>query len=326
MTASLLYLSRADVESLALPVSDVVDAVEESFRRRGLREAQLPPKIGVTGAGGAFAHAMPAAVPAAGALGVKWVAAFPGNPALGLPTISGLVVLSDPRTGLPLAVMEAALITAMRTGASAAVAARHLCAPGAETIGVLGCGVQGRSSVRALATVLPRLRRVQCHDLVPGAARAFAAELAAEMPAVEFDVAGAPAAVAAGASLVLTAISMVDGVPPPLGGGLLERGGLAVALDYDAAWSAAAMAECERFVCDDRESTLATRAQGAHLAGIPAIDADLGEIAAGLRPGREREDARIFCMNLGIATHDVITARLAYDRARAAGVGTELPL
>ena len=84
-----------------------------------------------------------------------------------------------------------------------------------------------------------------------------------------------------GADVVVTAIPM-DGGRPPLDAGLLGRGALAVALDYDAAWTAAAMAECDRLVTDDRSQTLATKAAGAHLASLPAIDADLGAVVAGL--------------------------------------------
>ena len=100
-----------------------------------------------------------------------------------------------------------------------------------------------------------------------------------------------------------------------------------MALDYDAAWSGAAMAECDRFFCDDVATVRATRAAGVRLAGIPGeIAGDLGELAAGLAPGRERDDERLFCLNLGMALEDVVTGGLALRRARELGVGRELPL
>ena len=92
---------------------------------------------------------------------------------------------------------------------------------------------------------------------------------------------------ARGAGVVVTAITMTADIRPPLGPGLLEPGALAVALDYDAAWSPAAMAECDRFFCDDTATVRATQAAGMRLAGIPAeIGGDLGELAAGLVAGR----------------------------------------
>ena len=323
--ASLLYLSRDDVAGLGLPMSDVLAAVEESFRLKGRGEVGLPAKIGVEAGGGAFAHAMPAFVPAAGALGVKWVGSFPGNPARGLPAVSGLIVLSDPATGLPTAVMDATLVTALRTGASAGVAARWLAREGAAVAAVVGCGVQGRASLRALAEALPGLREVRCRDVHESASSSFVSELSAELPGLEFRVCDSAPEAVVGADVVVTAIPM-DGRRPPLDAGLLGRGALAVALDYDAAWTAAAMAECDRLVTDDLSQTQATKAAGAHLAGLPVIDADLGRVVAGLEPGRRDAAQRILCLNLGIATHDVLTARLAYERALAAGAGTRLPL
>jgi alanine dehydrogenase len=321
----LLYLSRADVAALDLPMSDVLAAVEESFRRKGLGQVQLPPKVGADVGGGAFAHAMPAFVPGAAALGVKWVASFPGNPARGLPTVTGLIVLSDPGTGAPVAVMDCTLVTALRTGASAGVAARHLAGPQAAIAAIVGCGVQGRSSMRALVEVLPELREVRCRDASDAAARAFVDDMSTVAPRLEFVVCGSAPDAVRGADVVVSAIPM-DGQRPPLDAGLLHEGALAVALDYDAAWTPAAMAECDRFVTDDAAQTQATKAGGAHLAGIPAVDADLGRVVAGLEPGRESPGQRVFCLNLGIATHDMLTARLVYDRALAAGCGTTLPL
>ena len=114
---------------------------------------------------------------------------------------------------------------------------------------------------------------------------------------------------------------------PPLGAGLLEPGALAVALDYDAAWTPAAMAECERFFCDDTPAVLAAKAAGARLAGIPAaIAGDLGELAAGRVAGRRDARERLFCLNLGMALEDVVTGALALERARGLGIGRELPL
>ena len=322
---SLLYLSRDDVAGLGLPMADVLGAVEESFRRKGRGEVRLPAKIGVDAGGGAFAHAMPAFVPAAGALGVKWVGVFPGNPGLGLPTVSGLIVLDDPATGLPVAVMDATLVTALRTGASAGVAARFLAREGAEVAAIVGCGVQGRAGLRALAAALPGLREVRCRDSSEAAARSFVDELGPLLPVLELGICGSAPEAVVGADVVLTAIPMTGGLPP-LDAGLLGRGALAVALDYDAAWSAAAMAECERLVTDDLAQTQATKAAGAHLADLPAIAADLGRVVAGLEPGRLDAAQRILCLNLGIATHDVLTAHLVFERALAAGVGTRLPL
>lgn len=327
MSGSLLYLSRDDLASLGVAPLEVVDAVDAGCAARGRGEVVMPPKLSLHGEGDAYSQVMAAVLPGGAGLGAKWVTLFPQNAARGLPITNGLVVLSDPVTGLPSAVLDAATITAWRTGAGAGVAARYLARPDTAVAGVLGCGVQARAAVRALGAVLPALREVRCHDAVPGVAAAFAAELAGDLPGVAFSVVSAPAGVVADAGVVITAITMTADIRPPLGPGLLAPGALAVALDYDAAWSGAAMAECDRFFCDDTATVRATQAAGVRLAGVPGrIAGDLGELAAGLVPGRRRDDERLFCLNLGMALEDVVTGELALRRARECGAGRELPL
>lgn len=324
---ALLYLSRADLESLGLTMLEVVDAVDAGCAARGRGEVVMPPKLSLHGEGDAYSQVMAATLPGDGGLGAKWVTLYPQNTARGLPITNGLVVLSDPASGLPSAVMDAATVTAWRTGASVGVAARYLARDDAATVGVLGCGVQARASVRALAAVLPGLREVRCHDAATEVEEAFVAALGAELPDVRFSAVVTPADVAERADVVVTAITMTADIRPPLGPGLLEPGALAVALDYDAAWSPAAMAACERFFCDDAATVRATQAAGVRLAGIPrTIAGDLGELAAGRVAGRERPEERLFCLNLGMALEDVVTGELALRRARELGIGRELPL
>ncbi len=322
-----LYLSGADVAALDLEPAEVIAAIDEGMRLKGEGRVALPPKPSLHGDEGAFSQVMAAHVRGAGALGVKWISLVPANRARGLPLAHAVLVLVDEATGRPTAIMEAGLITAWRTGASVAVAARYLARRESRVLGVLGCGVQARAAVRALAVVLPQLDEVRCFDVFPQAMDAFAAELAPALPAVAFVACDAAAAVTAGADVVVSAITMGSPAEAPLGAGLLRAGALAVALDYDAAWSAAAMAACDRFVCDDRAQVLATQAAGERLQSIPEhIDADLGEIAAGRALGRLNGDERIFCLNLGIAVEDLMTARLVLARALARGVGRQLPL
>ena len=324
---TLLYLSRDDLESLGVTMLEVVDAVDSGCAAKGRGEVVMPPKLSLHGEGDAYSQIMAATLPGAGGVGAKWVTLYPQNAARGLPVTNGLVVLSDPDTGLPSAVMDAATITAWRTGASVAVAARYLARPDAMRIGVVGCGVQARAAVRALAAVLPDLREVSCHDAAAEQAAGFGEDLGAELPGITFWSRASAGEAVEGAAVVVTAITMTADSRPPLERGLLEPGALAVALDYDAAWSPAAMAECDRFFCDDVATVRATQAAGVRLAGIPAqISGDLGDLAAGRVLGRTAPDERLFCLNLGMALEDVVTGELALCRARELGVGRELPL
>lgn len=323
----LLYLSRKEVEQLGVGMKEVLAAVDNGFRLKGLGKTEMPPKPGIHPRADSFIHAMPAYVRELEAAGLKWVSGFPANPARGLPYISGLLVLNDPESGLPIAVMDCAWITAMRTGASVGVSAKYLARPESRVAGFLGCGVQARPSLMALVEVLPNLRQVRCYDLLPKATARFMEEMQALFPALEFAGCSSPGELMEGAEVVVSAIPIMEAPTPPLAAGMLPPGGLAVSLDYDSAWTEAAMKECAKFCSDDVGQLLATKAHGVYFRGIPeTIYADLGELAAGLKPGREDDRERIFSMNMGIAVDDMVTAQVIYRRATEQGAGTRLPL
>ena len=168
---------------------------------------------------------------------------------------------------------------------------------------------------------------MRCYDLFPAATERFIADMSALFPALRFETcASAPDAVQP-ADVVVTAIPIVVDPAPDLDAGMLKEGGLAVSLDYDSAWTSAAMRECDKFCSDDIGQLLSTKDHGVYFSGIPAaVSADLGELAAGLKPGRKNESERIFSMNMGIAVDDMVTARVLYQRALERGAGVRLPL
>ncbi|MBE3031830.1 MAG: ornithine cyclodeaminase family protein [Actinobacteria bacterium] len=323
----LIYLSRADVEGLGMSMREVLTALDAGFAAKGRGLTEMPPKPGIHTRPDCFIHAMPAYVKELEVAGLKWVSGYPPNPAKGLPYISGLLVLNDCETGLPLAVMDCAWITAMRTGASAGISAKYLARPGSEAAAMVGCGVQARTSLMALVETLPALAEVRCYDLIAQATEAFITEMAARFPALRFVAcASAPEAVRP-ADVVVTAIPIVAAPKPDLDAGMLKEGALGVSLDYDSAWTSAAMAECELFCSDDVGQLLATKEHAVYFGGIPdVITADLGELAAGLKPGRTDNGQRAFSMNMGIAVDDMVTAKVLYELAVARGAGVRLEL
>ncbi|MHB1191492.1 MAG: ornithine cyclodeaminase family protein [Longimicrobiales bacterium] len=322
-SGTLLYLSRGDVESLQLPMSDVIAAVEGAFRERANGTAEMPPKPGVHPLPDAFIHAMPAYLGGMGAAGMKWVSGFPGNQACGLPYISGLFILNDVDTGFPLAVMDATWITGARTGAATAVAAHHLARPGSTTAGILACGVQGRTNLEALATLF-RLTRVHAYDVVPERARAYAAEMRARLEVEVVPVTTAEAAVR-GMDMVVTSGPILKHPRPTLPAGWLAPGAFATALDFDSYWTPEALAEADLLATDDHAQLEHYRSIG-YFARTPTPYADLGELVTGRKAGRASDDQRTMSINLGLAIEDVATARMVYQRATAARVGVELAL
>ncbi|AGG07202.1 alanine dehydrogenase [Dehalococcoides mccartyi] len=159
-----LILSRKDISGLiSMPV--VIQAVEQAFKDWAVGLADMPSKVYLTLPGGDF-RAMPASLP--GAAGIKWVNVHPGNRALHMPTVMGLIIYSDPDTGYPLAIMDGTDITAYRTGAAAAIASRYLARQDATTLGIIGAGRQAITQIMA-HKVLFELREIRVYDISPDA-------------------------------------------------------------------------------------------------------------------------------------------------------------
>ncbi len=322
-SGTLLYLSRRDVESLELPMSDVIAAVEAALTEKGNGTAEMPPKPGVHPLPDAFIHAMPAFLERMGAAGMKWVSGFPQNLSRGLPYISGLYVLNDVETGFPLAVMDCTWMTGARTGAATAVAARYLARPRSATVGILACGVQGRTNLEALATLFP-LTRVHAYDIVPERARAYATDMAARLGLEVVPVATAEEAVR-GMEMVVTSGPILKHPDPTIPAGWLAPGAFATTLDFDSYWTPEAVAEVDLLATDDHAQLDYYRTVG-HFTRTPRPYADLGELVTGRKAGRTSDEQRTMSINLGLAIEDVATARIIYDRALAAGAGVELAL
>jgi ornithine cyclodeaminase/alanine dehydrogenase-like protein (mu-crystallin family) len=320
----LLYLSYADVENLGVTMAQVIAALEVAFREKGKGQVEMPPKPGVhPGGGDNFIHAMPAYIPALHSAGVKWVSGYPENYRRGLPYITGLLIWNDVETGLPLSVMDCVWITAMRTGAATAVAARYLARPESSTAGILGCGVQGRTNLEALNVLFP-LKTVRAYDVRAEVAQGYARDMS-ERFGLEVTAVSEPREAVAGCDLVVTAGPILKQPHATIQAGWLEEGAFASLVDYDSYWQRAALQEASKFCTDDLAQLLYYQRAG-YFQDIPPVHADLGELATGQKPGRETPEERTITANLGLALDDIAVAPLVYKKAVESGAGTWLPL
>lgn len=320
---SLLYLSRRDVEDVGLPVREVIGIVEHSLREKGNGRVEMPPKPGIHPRPDSFIHAMPAFVPALAAAGLKWVSGFPENAGQNLPYIGGLLILNDPATGFPLAVMDCTWITAVRTGAATAVAAKYLARRESSVIGILACGVQGRSNLRALAALFP-LKQVKAYDISREVGRVFASAMSQELE-LDIEVADRPKDAVKGSEIVVTSGPILKNPRPTIDPGWLEEGAFACPLDFDSYWTGAALQQADKLATDDLEQFTYYRKLGYFLE-TPTPYADLGQIVAGIRPGRQDPRERIISINLGLAIEDMATAAYLYQKAVEKNIGRILPL
>jgi ornithine cyclodeaminase/alanine dehydrogenase-like protein (mu-crystallin family) len=320
----ILYLSQSEVEVIDLPMADIIEALEEMFKEKGEGRTEMPPKPGIHPRPDAFIHAMPAYIPSLQSAGMKWVAGNPENPQKGFPYIMGLLVLNDPETGQPISVMDCVWITTKRTGAATAVAARYLARRDSTTVGIVACGVQGRSNLEALKCEFPSIEHVRAYDLFPEKARAYAQEMEEKLGVTVETVNTARQAVQ-DRDIVVTSGPILKHPRPTIDAGWLAEGAFACAVDYDSDWKGTALLEADKLITDDTAQLEDHRRMG-YFQDTPAPHADLGEIAAGKKPGRESEQDRIISLNLGLALDDMATAIRIYQRALELSVGTELPL
>ncbi|MGH9524117.1 MAG: ornithine cyclodeaminase family protein [Terriglobales bacterium] len=318
-----LYLSQADVRAINLPMAEIIAALEDAFREKADGRVEMPPKPGVHTQPDAFLHAMPAYIAGQKAVGMKWVGGYPANKSRGLPYVSGLLILNDVETGLPLAVMDCVWITAKRTGAATAVAAKYLARPESSAVGILGCGVQGRSNLEALKTVF-NIRRVFAYDSDRGARELFAQEASAEY-GIEISGVSYPKDAVVNSHIVVTAGPILRTPHATIQRGWLAEGAFASLVDFDSYWHPEALAEVEKFCTDDRAQLEHYRSMG-YFQQIPPVHADLAELVSGRKAGRESATERTIACNLGLALDDIATAKLIYERALERGIGTWMPL
>lgn len=302
---------------------EIIEALEQMFREKGNGKVEMPPKPGIHTQADSFIHAMPAFIPSLDSAGMKWVSGYPANQAKGLPYITGLLILNDPHTGIPVCVMDCAWITAKRTGAATAVAAKHLARKESSTLGIIACGVQGRSNLEALSCVFA-LKSVKAYDLHREVAEKFAAEMSRSL-SVKIDVVNRPEEAVTGLDLVVTSGPILKHPTPVIDHGWLSEGAFACPLDFDSYWKGAAFREADKIATDDLQQLEFYRHEG-YFGETPVPYADLGEIVAGKKPGRERASERIIAVNLGIALSDMAVAIRVYQRARERNIGTVLPL
>ena len=326
---SLLVLNQAEVREL-LDLPECIDAVAIAFRAHA--EGNLPIAPGILGAhiGEGGFHIKTAALAGSPTyFAVKINANYPGNPSrYGLPTIQGLVALFEAGRGTPLAVMDSIEITILRTAAASAVAARHLARAQAAVLTICGCGSQGRSHLRALLQVRP-ITQVFAFDTDPECAARFARELGDELevdirvvktleaavPVSDICVTCTPArAPILPASLVrpglfIAAVGADNPEKQELEPGVL--GGSTVVVDI--LEQAATIGELHHAI-------------SAGVMTAADVHAELGQVVAGLRPGRTSEEEIIVFDSTGTALQDVAAASLVYQRAVRLGRGNVLPM
>jgi len=295
-----------DAVMAAVKLPAAIDGVREAFVRHHRGEWVMPAKVYLDSPPYGDFRAMPARTGEVAL--IKWVTSFPGNPARGLPTVTGVIALSDATTGEPLMLLDARSVTALRTGAVAAVAAGALARPGARTVGVVGCGLHGSWAARCMAAI--GYEEGVCSDPRPEAAERLASELGwsagERREALACEVV---CCVTPGAEIVVEAGDLHPGLHLNMLGA--DGPGKAEA-------SVGAVASCVLF-CDEWEQA----AHGGELAGAVraglverARVTELGAVLAGDASGRPGPEAVTLFDSTGLAIQDLAVATVALEAWR----------
>ena len=308
-----IYLSQEDILDLDVPMSKIIELVEKGLKEYGHNRVENPPKPGIHSKPDAFIHAMPAYYEALNIGGLKWVSGYPSNRELGLPQIAGLMIVNDMDTGIPLAVMDCRWITAVRTAAVSAITAKYCAREDTSTLGVVGCGVQGRMNLVAFKEVLPGLKDVNVYDINPDAMKRYKMDFEDEL-GLNIEVTSSVKEAVNGKDMILTATQRLR--EPLVRDEWFKQGCLGFGLEASRAWYGDAILGADKFITDSWDQTVYFYEHGAFPDGLPDLHAELGEVVAGVKPGRETGSERILAINIGLAIEDVIVADHIYKVAR----------
>jgi len=324
-------LNAADVRE-ALPMAAAIEAMRQAFAALSDGRAVVPMRAHMpVEKHQGVVLVMPAFVadPGGDAMAVKVASLFDGNPGRGLARIQAAVVAFEPTTGRPVALLEGATLTAIRTGAASGAATDLLARPRSRTVAVFGAGVQARAQLEAVCTVR-RIEAVRVCDPRPGAAEAFANELAGREP-IPDDVrpAATPAETLDDADIVCAATSSVT---PVFADADLKDGAHVNAVGSHQPHVQEIPPETvvrARVIVDDRQAALEEAGdllQPIRKGLITAdhVRADLGELVLGRGIGRQSDDQITLFKSVGLAVQDALAARAALRRAERVGLGRQV--
>jgi alanine dehydrogenase len=324
----LVYLGGADVDALALTDDEILAAVRGVLTAQGRGETVIEPRMHLfpRGANGHF-NVLRGAVPAFA--GVKVVGDYVDNHRLGLPSELALLLLMDPATGVPQAIIDATAITEMRTGAVTAIGAEHLARRDARVLGHVGARGTAYWNVRLLCRVLPSLEEIRVHSLRPESREAFARRLSEDLGR-EVRAVDSWEQCLRGADVMVEASRLT--VPEPLlSTEWVAPGTLVIPYGTVSAVELQLTDVMDKVIVDDwgQAGIGPLGSLRAHVDSgrvtAETLHAELGQIVCGDRPGRERDDERILFWHRGLSITDVALGELMLAKARSLGIGTTLP-
>ena len=310
-------LSAADVRA-ALPMPTAIDAMRHAYGQLSAGKVTAPPRQHISTDKG-VTLLMPAHLPERSEFGIKVVSVYDDNPDLDLPRITATVLVLDPATGLPKAIMDGSSLTAIRTGAGGGVAADLLARKDAKTVGLFGAGVQARAQLQAVMAVRD-IKRVNLISRTKASAQQLATEISAwtDTPAVH--LVPNPQQVVEDTDIVICATTSAT---PLFDGDALRPGthitAVGTFVPEKREVDTTTLRKAARIVVDSREACL--EEAGDLIIPNVEIDAEIGEIINGDKQGRQSNDEITFFKSVGVAVQDAVAGAAVLVEAEAKGLG-----
>lgn len=327
-----IYLTQEDVRSAGLTMQMTLDIVEHVFKLHDQGKINMPHKtvldLGERERG--RINAMPAYVGGdVDVCGIKWISGFPNNPKKhNLPRGIGLLVINDSWTGVPLAIMDATLISAMRTGAATGVGAKYLARQDSQKVALIGAGVQAYTQLEALHTILPNLSFAHAFDIHKETAQTFAQKMSQKL-GIEVQAANSAQEAVEDADVIVT-VTIAD--EPIVKDAWVKSGSFFSHVGSYQEEEQAVVENSDMLVVDDwgavlhRETPILAKMFLAGELTESQIHANLGEIILGEKSGRQSDSQRIFYAPIGMGSEDVAVGNEIYKLAKEKGLGQSLSL
>lgn len=320
----LLYLSQEDILLLNIGWDKIIKQVELANSEYVLGTAECPPKRGIHTRTDCFTHEMPVYLKKMDACGIKWVSGYPDNYKYDLPQITGVQVMNDPETGLPLCVMDCRWITGVRTAAASAITMKHCARHDSQKIGIIGAGVQGRMHLLAIKHVLPSLKECHIFDIKSDMVDNYVKNMSEKTECKVIPHNSVIDAVQ-NVDIIMTCTQRLH--EPIIPVEAFKSGMAGAGLEAGRAWPAELLHGVNKVITDDLEQTMSySSSPGAFPGGIPEFYCQLGELINGTKMGRENDDERILAFNIGFAAEDIAVGQLVFETAMNMNIGRMLPL
>lgn len=330
-----LYLSQEDVIAAGgLDMKMAIKAVERAFKLLNERHVKIPNKIVMELPPGERERGRMNALAAYvggdwEVAGIKWIPSFPKNPYKhDLPRANALIILNDTQTGMPLAVMDGTLLSAMRTGAVGGIGAKYLAREDSEIVGFIGTGVQARTQAMAFKEVLPNLKEIRGYNPIKEKLLRDMEEIK-ELTGIDTTTTASPKNAVEKADVIMTATTANE---PIVKNAWVKKGSLFVHIGSYVEEEYMVVQRSDKIVVDDweivkhRKTPILARMYNEGFIKDKDIYANLDEIVAGKKLGRENDNERIFFAPIGMPHEDIAIASMIYERAKKEGVGQILRL